>query len=143
MAPDLESRCLVEGKESELFEVAVNLVKNAVEACREGGEIRVKVLSEGDLVILQVRDNGAGIHEADLGKVFQPFWTTKGFQGTGMGLSSSYGIVTRHGGEISVESVEGKGGHILREASESPKPEDPSCADCFKRVRCEFANPSH
>ncbi len=50
-----------------------------------------------------------GIDKADLGNVFQPFWTTKGFQGTGMGLSSSFGIVTRHGGEISAESIEGSG----------------------------------
>ncbi|MFH1117409.1 MAG: PAS domain S-box protein [Pseudomonadota bacterium] len=110
---ELGSGCLVRGRESELFEVAVNLVKNAVEACRDGGEMRVDVFAEADLVVLRVQDNGVGIHEANLGKVFQPFWTTKGFQGTGMGLSSSYGIVTRHGGEISVESVEGSGATFI------------------------------
>ncbi|MGO9567077.1 MAG: PAS domain S-box protein [Desulfomonilaceae bacterium] len=106
---DLAEGCLVSGKESELFEVGVNLMKNATEACPKGGKINLRVFADKDHVIFQVQDDGVGIDEANLGKVFQPFWTTKGFQGTGMGLSSSYGIVARHGGNISAESIEGRG----------------------------------
>lgn len=106
---ELAEGCLVRGKESELFEVAVNLMKNATEACPEGGRINIRVFADNEHVVFQVQDDGVGIDEADLGNVFQPFWTTKGFQGTGMGLSSSYGIVTRHGGDIHAESSEGLG----------------------------------
>ena len=109
LATDLTDGCFVSGKKNELFEVGVNLIKNATEACPKGGKINVRVFADEDRVVFQVQDDGVGIDEANLGKVFQPFWTTKGFQGTGMGLSSSYGIVTRHGGKISVESVEGRG----------------------------------
>ncbi len=109
LATDLAEGCLVRGKESALFEVGVNLMKNATEACPKGGKIDVRVFADEDHVIFQVQDDGVGIDEASLGKVFQPFWTTKGFQGTGMGLASSYGIVTRHGGNISAESIEGRG----------------------------------
>ena len=109
LATDLAEGCLVRGKESALFEVGVNLMKNATEACPKGGKIDVRVFADEDHVIFQVQDDGVGIDEASLGKVFQPFWTTKGFQGTGMGLASFYGIVTRHGGNISAESIEGRG----------------------------------
>jgi PAS domain S-box-containing protein len=109
LALDLSPECLVSGRENELFEVAVNLIKNAVEALPTGGHINVRAFPEGNRVVFQVQDDGFGIAEVNLGKVFQPFWTTKGFRGTGMGLSSSYGIVTGHGGEMSVESTEREG----------------------------------
>jgi two-component system, cell cycle sensor histidine kinase and response regulator CckA len=105
----LEPGCLVNGKENELFEVTVNLIKNAAEACPHGGNIKVSTFVVEDQVVFQIQDDGIGIAEANIGKVFQPFWTTKGFRGTGMGLSSSYGIVGRHRGEMSVESAEGRG----------------------------------
>lgn len=108
LVADLAPGCLVSGKENELFEVAVNLIKNAVEACPQGGSIQIRTFTDMDSVMFQIQDDGIGIAEANLGKVFQPFWTTKGFRGTGMGLSSSYGIVSRHRGNISVESAEGK-----------------------------------
>jgi two-component system, cell cycle sensor histidine kinase and response regulator CckA len=109
LTTDLAEGCLVRGKENELFEVAVNLMKNATEACSKGGKINVRLFADKDHVVFQVQDDGVGIDEANLEKIFQPFWTTKGFQGTGMGLSSSYGIVTRHGGDISAESIESRG----------------------------------
>lgn len=106
---DLGTDCLVKGKESELFEVVLNLVKNAAEALQSGGEMVVSTFNRGNLVYLTVRDNGIGIHEQNLGKAFEPFWTTKGYHGTGMGLASSYGIVKRHRGEISLFSKQGQG----------------------------------
>lgn len=102
--------CLVKGVESELFEVLVNLIKNAVEAISQKGEIRIDLAQQDDQAVVRVHDTGHGIAQSDLGKVFEPFWGTKGVGiGTGMGLSVSHGIVQRHGGEISVESTQGKG----------------------------------
>ncbi len=109
LATDLGAGCLIMGKENELFEVAVNLIKNAAEALPRGGEIRLATSAEGDEVLFQVEDNGVGIPKYCLGRVFEPFWTTKGFQGTGMGLSSCLGIITEHGGTIGVESTDGRG----------------------------------
>ncbi len=101
--------CSVKGMENEIFEVTVNLIKNAVEALPGDGEIMVTTRSEGEYAILEVNDSGIGIGQEDLDHIFAPFWTTKGLQGTGMGLASSYGIVRRHGGEISVRSKPGEG----------------------------------
>lgn len=106
---ELSDDCFVRGEENELFEVIVNLIKNAAEALPLGGRLWVRVFSEKDGTILQVEDNGSGISEEIRGRLFQPFFTTKGPKGTGMGLASSYGIVVRHGGSISVDSKEGKG----------------------------------
>lgn len=105
----LPEGCLVKGHQNELFEVVVNLIKNATEAMPDGGKVYVKTYVEGDFVYLKLADTGMGISEENLNKVFEPFWTTKGVQGTGMGLSTSFGIVSRHGGLISVKSREGKG----------------------------------
>lgn len=105
----LKSDCFIKGKENELFEVAVNLIKNAAEALPGGGEIRIRTGFENGRVMFLVQDDGVGIEEDCLGRIFEPFWTTKGVQGTGMGLASCYGIVQRHGGEISVESAKDEG----------------------------------
>ena len=78
----------------------VNLVKNAVEALPKGGEIQISTYVDKGCVHLCVEDNGVGIAEGNLEKVFEPFWSTKGVDGIGMGLASSYGIIRRHEGEI-------------------------------------------
>ncbi len=101
--------CRVKGMENEIFEVTVNLIKNAVEALPGNGEIMVTTRSEGEYAILEVQDSGIGIAQEDIDHIFAPFWTTKGLQGTGMGLASSYGIVRRHGGEIGIRSKTGEG----------------------------------
>jgi two-component system, cell cycle sensor histidine kinase and response regulator CckA len=106
---DLKEGCFTIGKEMELFEVAVNLIKNATEALRDGGEMTVSTKIEGHQVVFQVRDTGVGISEEHLGKLFDPFWSTAGLIRPGMGLAVCYGIVSRHGGTISVESEAGKG----------------------------------
>lgn len=105
----LEPRCTVRGNRGELFEMVVNLIKNATEALPSGGMIEVKTLVSENSVFLRVTDNGVGIPEENLTKVFEPFWTTKGERGTGIGLSSAFGIVRAHGGLISVDSQEGEG----------------------------------
>jgi len=110
---DLGGDCRVKGKENELFEVVLNLLKNATEALQSGGEIAVSTFGRDGQVLLVVQDNGVGINEQNLSKAFEPFWTTKGYHGTGMGLASSYGIVKRHKGEIRLTSNEGHGTTVV------------------------------
>ncbi len=109
ISTSLKPGCMVRGVENDLLEVVVNLLWNAVDAIPRGGEIALRTWSEAGQVFLEVSDTGVGIRKQDLSKVFQPFWTTKGLLGTGLGLASSYGIVSHHGGKISVKSVEGRG----------------------------------
>lgn len=101
--------CPVKGQENEMFEVAVNLIKNAVEALPRGGTITVKVGIERNDVVLIVTDNGIGIPPEHLARVLEPFWTTKGVKASGMGLSSCLGIVKRHKGDLAVDSQQGEG----------------------------------
>ncbi|MBI4459619.1 MAG: HAMP domain-containing protein [Acidobacteria bacterium] len=91
-------------------EVVVNLLLNSVQACQPGGLIQIKTSygeSSGSVEIL-VRDNGRGIPQELLPRIFQPFFTTKGPEGTGLGLSLTRRIVEQHGGGITVSSVPGK-----------------------------------
>jgi two-component system, cell cycle sensor histidine kinase and response regulator CckA len=104
MAENLGRHCMVQGRQNEIFEVVINLIRNAVEALPGGGDIRVSTVAEDGWVTLTVEDNGVGVAEQNLGKIFQPFFTTKGCERAGMGLAGSYGIVTRHRGEITVRS---------------------------------------
>jgi len=106
---DVSPGCLVRGKEDEMVEVVVNLLKNAVEALPAGGEINISTHVDDNHVVLKVRDNGVGIDQSNLERIFEPFWSTKGVDGIGMGLASSYGIIRRHKGEILAKSAPGKG----------------------------------
>jgi PAS domain S-box-containing protein len=107
---NLEQGCLVQGKENEIFEVLVNLIRNAAEAMPDGGNIEVKASKKDDEVVIKVRDTGMGIADEDISRVFQPFWSTRGVGiGKGMGLAVTHGLVKRHGGTISVHSQEGAG----------------------------------
>ncbi len=93
-------------------QVFINIIINAFQAMGRGGKITVKTLYDksADRVIVSISDNGCGIPDENIKKVFEPFFTTKQpGDGTGLGLSVSYGIVREHGGEIRVESAEGKG----------------------------------
>jgi len=101
-------RCLP----SQINQVVMNLVVNAAHAMGDGrrGQIIVRTGSEGGRVWFEVADNGSGIAPEHLPRIFDPFFTTKPVgQGTGLGLSLSYGIVQRHGGCIEVESQPGRG----------------------------------
>jgi hydrophobe/amphiphile efflux-3 (HAE3) family protein len=107
------------GHRNRLGQVVYNLVSNAHEAINEkkkaGADvgpavIRVKSFSEGDKVILSVSDTGIGIAAANLGRIYEPFFSTKASgQGKGLGLSISYQIVRDYGGRIGVESKEHQG----------------------------------
>ncbi|MEM9602655.1 MAG: ATP-binding protein [Pseudomonadota bacterium] len=94
----------------QLNQVVLNLIVNASHAIEERGAITVTTEHQGDAVSIAIADTGTGIEQAHLDKLFEPFFTTKPVgQGTGLGLAIVYGIVTDHGGEISVDSELGRG----------------------------------
>jgi signal transduction histidine kinase len=95
---------------SQLNQVLVNLVVNALQAMKEGGKLSIKTSSNGDFVFLMVEDTGVGMSEEILKKIFTPFFTTKDVgQGTGLGLPVVHGIISSHEGSIKVESKVGRG----------------------------------
>jgi len=76
--------------------------------------VEVSTKKDGNKVLVSVKDNGNGIPQKILDKIFQPFFTTKPTgQGTGLGLSLSYDIVKAHGGELAVETKEGEGSEFV------------------------------
>src|SRR5207248_1215146 len=97
------------GNASELREVFVNLIVNAVDAMPDGGSLKICCQRHGARVHLRFADSGMGMTEEVRERVFEPFYTTKGVHGTGLGLAVSYGIIERHEGMISVESQLRKG----------------------------------
>lgn len=110
---DQEDISPVEGNASELREVVVNILLNAVEAMPSGGELTLKSQQENNHVNITVRDTGVGMSAEIKKKLFTPFFTTKGSRGFGMGLSVSYGIINRHGGRIEVISEPAKGSTFI------------------------------
>ena len=88
----------------------MNLFLNAINAMPNGGSMGITVELLGSEVRIQVTDSGCGISPREIGKIFDPFYTTSMVgQGTGLGLSLCYSIVKQHKGTITVESVEGRG----------------------------------
>lgn len=101
----------VRASQTEIQQVLFNLINNAMDALNEsGGKIVINTGYEGDMVLVEVKDNGPGIPRSDLSSIFDPFYTTKPLgKGTGLGLSICYGILNKIGGNISVSSAVGVG----------------------------------
>lgn len=100
----------IQGHAGKLQQVFTNLLINAVQAIGEAGQIVVETATVGGSVAVYIRDSGEGIPEENLDKIFEPFFTTKEIgQGTGLGLSVTYGLVQNMGGRIEVESQIGRG----------------------------------
>jgi len=97
--------------EHQIEQVLVNMSINAVHAMSPGGVLTITTRAggDGDLVEVEVKDNGKGIPPQYISHIFDPFFSTKGVQGTGLGLSVSYGIIRNHNGNIRVDSEVGKG----------------------------------
>ncbi|MFZ7125366.1 MAG: response regulator [Desulfobacterales bacterium] len=113
IAPELPD---IQGDANQLQQCIINLIFNAIDAMPKGGTIFLTATHEAAdrAVLLEIRDTGAGISEAHLPHIFEPFYTTKdeGY-GVGLGLSTVYGIVESHHGHIEVESRPGEGTRFL------------------------------
>jgi signal transduction histidine kinase len=119
----------IRGSSVHLKKTIMNLVSNAAEALPAGGHVRISTenfsvdgamkgygdVPEGDYVMFQIEDNGIGISQEDLGRIFEPFYTKKkmGRSGTGLGMSVVWGTVQDHNGHIHIDSSEGAGTRIV------------------------------
>jgi CheY-like chemotaxis protein len=112
-APDAPT---IMASESEVREALINLVLNAADALPDGGRITLRVRRQAvdarfakPMVVVEVNDDGVGMDENTRNHCLEPFFTTKGERGTGLGLAMVYGIAQRHGAELQVDSEPGKG----------------------------------
>jgi CheY-like chemotaxis protein len=100
----------VEADPSQIDQVLLNLAVNARDAMDGRGRLRITTRNDGGAVVLEVSDSGGGMDEETKARIFEPFFTTKEIgQGTGLGLSTVYGIVTQSGGNIAVRTAPGRG----------------------------------
>lgn len=107
LAPNLPP---VVGHAGKMQQIFTNLIINAMQAMPDGGTIHITTRQDGGNVTLVIEDTGVGIKQEHLSKIFEPFFTTKEIgQGTGLGLSVTYGLVQDMGGEVSVQSEVGSG----------------------------------
>jgi signal transduction histidine kinase/ActR/RegA family two-component response regulator len=106
LAADLPA---IQGAESEIRDALTNLVFNAVDAMPGGGPLSLRTTVVSGAVCAEVRDTGVGMDEDTRRRCVEPFFTTKGDRGTGLGLASVYGMVERHSGSLEIESEPGKG----------------------------------
>jgi signal transduction histidine kinase len=113
-----DSACAIRGNNGKLQQVILNLMMNARDAMSGGGTLAIQTTRQEEYVRVVVTDTGTGIASNVMPRIFDPFFTTKtdatmtaqgSRQGTGLGLSVSYGIMREHGGEIEVESAPGRG----------------------------------
>ncbi len=109
----LQADTLVRGDEAAIIGVLINLLSNAALAMRKGATatptIDIYAETRGERLLITVRDNGPGIAPENIGRVFEPFFTTREVgQGLGLGLSICYSVIQRHGGLLAVESVPGQ-----------------------------------
>ena len=103
----------LDGDAAAVRELLTNLVMNAIEAMPAGGRITVETRQERGHAILSVTDTGSGMSDEVRLRAHEPFFTTKGVKSTGLGLSVSYGIARRHGGEVTIRSQVGQGTTIV------------------------------
>lgn len=106
---DLSPLPVIAGAPADLRGVMTNLILNAVDAMPSGGTLRFATRKAEEWVEVKISDSGIGMTEETRRSCFEPFYTTKGDRGSGLGLATSYGVIRRHGGTITVESHLNKG----------------------------------
>ncbi len=106
---EVEGGLVIDGSPQSLREALTNLVLNAVDALPRGGSIRLAGRGRGEQVEIEIADSGLGMSPDVRAHIFEPFFSTKGERGTGLGLAVVYGIVERHHGQITVDSAPGRG----------------------------------
>lgn len=130
----------VSGIRSELVDAVANMIFNALDAMPGGGPLTLATSRRDGRCFLDVIDEGVGMTPEQAGHVFSPFYTTKGEEGTGLGLAVVYGVVKRHGGDVQVESAPGKGSHFIvslpysADVAPPPPPREPAVDSSRRRV---------
>jgi CheY-like chemotaxis protein/anti-sigma regulatory factor (Ser/Thr protein kinase) len=109
----VEQGLCVRGSPTELREVVANIVKNALDATVERGIVWVTAARRDRTIRLTIRDSGCGMSDDVKARALEPFFTTKGERGTGLGLPLAAQIVERHGGSLEIESAVGSGTTVL------------------------------
>ncbi len=109
-----DSDCTISGDRFQILSAVGNLVDNAIKYSEEDGEVTISVVSQGDVVVINVVDRGIGIPVASLDRIFERFYRvdrarSRDTGGTGLGLAIVRHVVTNHGGEVNVRSREGEG----------------------------------
>lgn len=109
---------------SQLNQVFVNLIVNAIQAMPQGGTLTIRTLADKDYVMFSITDTGTGMSSEIINKIFLPFFTTKDInEGTGLGLPVVHGIITAHGGTIDVKSIQDEGSVFTVKLPLNPKQE--------------------
>lgn len=122
--------------QSAMREVFVDLIINSIDAMPEGGRLTITTSVEGNALFITFADTGSGMTDETRERLFEPFYTTKGAKGRGMGLAVTYGIIERHGGEIQVTSEPGHGATFAIKLSLSQEPDiEPECIPADYSVR--------
>ncbi|HEU0021061.1 MAG TPA: response regulator [Dehalococcoidia bacterium] len=128
------------GDAPRIREALINLIMNAVDAMPAGGTITLGTYTEGNFAVLSVGDTEQGMTEEVKRRCLEPFFTTKGSLGTGMGLSMVYGIIQRHGGSMEIESEIGMGTTFIMRF---PIPREPAQAEVDQVVEPNASPPLH
>ena len=106
---ELDKIPTIAGNPAELREILTNLMFNAVDAMPTGGTITLRTRRASDRVVFELTDTGTGMSEEVRARCVEPFFSTKGEGGTGLGLSMVFGVINRHDGELTIESELGRG----------------------------------
>jgi signal transduction histidine kinase len=140
---DVDVKLLVRGVPTELREVLTNLVVNALDAMPDGGMLRIAGTQSGGDAVLDVEDTGHGMDARTASQAFDPFFSTKGEKGNGLGLSIAFGIMQRHGGDIQVVSRPGRGTRMrLRMPLVKEPPEEPAGSEPRSEARNALTKPA-
>ena len=123
----------VSADESALREVLTNLIFNAVDAMPEGGTITLRTRRDGKHGVIEVADTGTGMSDEVRERCLDPFFSTKGERGTGLGLAMVFGIVQRHSGSLDIESKQGAGTKFIVKL--------PLCTE--EKAAAKTASPAH
>ena len=110
---------------TEIREVIINIINNALDAMPDGGNLSFSTWNKKDTAFISISDTGKGMTKDVKKKIFDPFFTTRSPVGTGLGMSIVYGIITRHGGTIEVESEVEKGSTFILQFPAAAKADNP------------------
>jgi two-component system, sporulation sensor kinase B len=106
---DYRDNLIISGDPSKFQQAFINLIKNGIEAMHDGGELAVRTFKTGDIAHIIISDTGAGMTEEQIARLGEPYYTTKGQRGTGLGMMVTFSILSAMKGKVDVKSVVGKG----------------------------------